>query len=150
VQRPAADDVRPQAAAVDKGPPDAGDVGQLFQVPARLAQFHAAEDHLADRKLPADQMVQRHSLREQVAARDEVVELQLVLLAGGRDGLAFDQRHFLIGTDNTAAVLAQRVIIVHDAAAGDNRDAVARRHGRGFRRVDRNGQQPAFEHGRFL
>ena len=62
---------------------------QLFQVPARLAQFDTAQDDVANLEIAADQMVERHTARERAAPRAGGIEDHVVFLTKGRQLLRF-------------------------------------------------------------
>src|SRR5215470_5303146 len=61
------EDLGPQAAPVDQCAHRAG-LGQAFEVLAGLAEPRAPEPHLADPEFAADQVVERHPRRRDVAA----------------------------------------------------------------------------------
>src|SRR5207245_4389107 len=67
---------------------------QAFEVGARLAQTDAAEPNAAHEKLPADEMVQRRSPRDDVPPRLARCDRKLVIASHRVDRLGFDQCDF--------------------------------------------------------
>jgi hypothetical protein len=93
---------------------------QRFQMAARLAQTNAFEHDLADLEFLADEMIERHAVREEIAPRLVAFEPNVHFTCHRLKCLAFDERHFPI----RAAGLAERafmatVTISNEAVAGN-------------------------------
>ena len=79
---------------------------QPLEVCARLGQLEAAQHDIADAEGAADEMVEGHALGHEVAARLVLADLDLVLAAGGGDGLALDESDGALAVVVGARVLA--------------------------------------------
>src|SRR5207342_33323 len=73
---------------------------------ARLAELHAAALDLADPKALADQIVQAHAAREDVAPGDRRIDREPVLLERVLELLCLDQRQLLTGTAGVPVAVA--------------------------------------------
>ena len=94
-------DVRPagsraEAAAVLERGFDSGK-GPFFEIAAGFAELQPLERYFPDAKRFADQVVQRHSLRQEIPPRVEMLDRVVELVVRGPDCFAGDQRHFIFG-----------------------------------------------------
>src|SRR5258705_11374653 len=85
----AGDDLGAQAAAMDQAAQRAL-ATEFFQVGARLAKTRAAQRHGADGELPADQMIQRHAARDDIAPRESRVDFDAVFSLQAPDRFDLD------------------------------------------------------------
>src|SRR5439155_26100090 len=114
---------------------------------ARLAQAHAAQDHIANLKRLSDEMVQRHAARHQVAAALARLQPDLALVGQRLDRLGFNQRDFAI----RMAGLAERpflpaVAIAEQSLAGDRLHFLDLSQVRALPIANINSFQPTLEH----
>ena len=64
---------------------------------AWLAKLHAAQTNFADGELPADQVIERDTAGDDVAARVGGLQFDFVVALDSFDGFGFDERDVVAG-----------------------------------------------------
>src|SRR5437870_1901246 len=114
----ASNDLSPQAAAVTEAGLQPNN-GKLFQVAARLTQSDAAQEYFAYREFALHQMIERHSARQQAAARLAGFESDFTFAGERFQRFHLDQRHFAVWAARFAErALLPAVAVADQASAG--------------------------------
>src|SRR5262249_49611350 len=147
-QDAAAEDLGAQPAAVQQPLLDAGS-SELLQVVARRAQPRAARHRVADGDLPAEEVVEGHAARHEVAPGLGGLQRDAVLAGQRLQGLALDERDLAV----RRARLAERAGLLEVAVARHplprhGLDALDGLQLRPLRVPDADGDQTALKHER--
>src|SRR5712692_6370357 len=81
-----------------------------------FAEFEAARFHFANPKFLADQMIERHPARDDVAPAGAEIVFDLELAAQGLDRLSFNQSEFTIGLRFVIGALTEKIAIAFQAS----------------------------------
>jgi hypothetical protein len=113
------------------------DLSERLEIRTGLAKAFAAKKHLADTKVAPDEMVERYSARDEIAAHISRRKTGAEFGVEGFDGFAFDERDVADGTGRIGkGALFREVAVAFETLRGDGGHAADGLHWRTRCRCD--------------